>query len=94
MNETLVTTCQMFLVPATILFGAVGVANTRFVKFLVCVLGLATTGLWLFRVWYWTSLSLLDRRTALGLAGLYALAWLLTFLAQVKSMVAPAYDRR
>jgi hypothetical protein len=39
LNETLVATCQMFLVPATILFAAVGVANTRFVKLLVCLLG-------------------------------------------------------
>ena len=42
-NETLVSTCQMFLVPLTILFAAVGVANTRFVKLLVC-LGVAIAG--------------------------------------------------
>src|ERR1044071_459882 len=57
LNETLVAMCQMFLVPASILFAAVGVANSRFVKLLVCVLGVAVTGLWLYRIWLWTGLS-------------------------------------
>jgi hypothetical protein len=56
-NETLVSTCQMFLVPLTILFAAVGVANTRFVKLLVCLLGVAIAALWIYRVWLWTGLS-------------------------------------
>jgi hypothetical protein len=94
MNDTLIAACQMFLVPATILFGALGVANTRGLKFLVCLLGVATAGLWLYRVWFWAGLSIMDRRVALGLAGLYALAWLFTLLVQVKNMVAPGYDRR
>ena len=46
----------------------------------------ATTGLWLYRIWWWTNLSLLDRRTALGLAGMYAAAWLMTFLVQLKNV--------
>jgi hypothetical protein len=62
----------MFLVPLTILFAAVGVANTRFVKLLVCLLGVAIAALWVYRVWLWTGLSLPDRRTAVGLAGLFA----------------------
>lgn len=94
MNETLISACQMFLVPATLLFGALGVANTRGLKFLVCLLGIATAGLWLYRIWFWTGLSILDRRVGLGLSGLYALAWLFTLLVQVKNMVAPGYDRR
>ncbi|WP_315834654.1 hypothetical protein [Bradyrhizobium prioriisuperbiae] len=94
MNETLIAACQMFLVPATILFGALGVANTRGLKLLVCFMGVATTGLWLYRVWFWSGLSIMDRRVALGLAGLYALAWVFTLLVQVKNMVAPGYERR
>ncbi|KRR02788.1 hypothetical protein CQ12_06840 [Bradyrhizobium jicamae] len=86
MNETLISACTMFLVPATLLFGALGVANSSFLKILVCLLGAATTGLWLYRVWWWTGLSLMDRRTALGLAGMYAFAWLLTFLVQLKNI--------
>lgn len=93
MNETLVATCQMFLVPATILFAAVGVANTRFVKLVVCLLGIAVTALWIYRVWFWTGLSLVDRRTGLGMAGLFGFCWVLTFLHQLKSSIAGGYDR-
>ena len=67
MNETLISACTMFLVPATLLFGALGVANSSFLKMLVCLLGGATAGLWFYRVWWWTNLSLIDRRTALAL---------------------------
>jgi hypothetical protein len=93
-NETLVATCQMFLVPATILFAAVGVANTRFVKLLVCLLGVAIAALWIYRIWLWTGLSLIDRRTGLGIAGLFGICWVLTLLHQLKSMFTGGYDRR
>jgi hypothetical protein len=94
LNETLVATCQMFLVPATILFAAVGVANTRFVKLLVCLLGVAIAALWIYRIWLWTGLSLIDRRTGLGIAGLFGICWVLTLLHQLKSMFTGGYDRR
>lgn len=94
MNETLISACQMFLIPATILFAAVGVPNSRGLKLLICLMGVATTGLWLYRVWYWAGLSLMDRRTALGLAGLYTLAWVFTLLIQLKNMASSGYGRR
>jgi hypothetical protein len=84
LNETLVATCQMFLVPATILF----------VKLLVCLLGVAVAALWIYRIWLWTGLSLIDRRTGLGIAGLFGICWVLTLLHQVKSMFTGGYDRR
>ena len=86
MNETLISACTMFLVPATLLFGAFGVANSSFLKMLVCLLGVATTGTWLYRIWWWTNLSLIDRRTTLGFAGMIACAWLVTFLVQLKNV--------
>jgi len=88
MNETLISACQMFLIPATILFAAVGVPNGQGLKLLICLMGVATTGLWAYRVWYWAGLSVIDRRTALALAGMYALAWIFTLLIHVKNMVA------
>ena len=94
MNETLISACQMFLIPAPLLFAAVGVANSRGIKLLICLLGVTTAGLWIYRVWYWLGLSLLDRRTALGLAGLYGLAWVFTLLVQLKNMVSPGHNRR
>jgi len=84
-NESLIAACQLFLVPLTILFAAVGVANARFVKLLVCLLGTGLAGLWLYRIYLWTGLSLIDRRTGYGLAGGFALCWLLTLLHQIKS---------
>ena len=51
MNETLISACQMFLIPATLLFAAVGVANSQGIKLLICLLGVATAGLWIYRVW-------------------------------------------
>jgi hypothetical protein len=86
MKETMISACTMFLVPATLLFGALGVAHSSFLKVLVCLLGVATTGLWVYRIWWWTNLSLMDRRTALGLAGMYASAWVVTFLVQLKNV--------
>jgi hypothetical protein len=93
-NESLISTCQLFLIPLTILFAAVGVANTRFVKLLVCLLGVALAALWLYRIWLWTGLSLIDRRTGLGLSGMFALCWVLTLLHQVKSSFGGGYERR
>ena len=86
MNETLISACTMFLIPATLLFGALGVANSSFLKILVCLLGMTTSGIWLYRIWWWASLSLIDRRTALVLAGAYACAWGVTFLMQLKGV--------
>lgn len=94
MNESLIAVCQMFLVPATILFAAVGVPNSRGLRLLICVLGVATTGLWLYRIWYWHGLSIMDRRTGLGLAGLFAVAWVFTLLVHLKNLVAPGAGRR
>lgn len=92
-NESLIAICQLFLVPLTILFAAVGVANARFVKLLVCLLGVGLAGLWLYRVYLWTGLSVIDRRTAYGLAGSFALCWVLTLLHQIKSSFGGGYDR-
>ncbi|MGM4917881.1 hypothetical protein SAMN03159423_2794 [Bradyrhizobium sp. NFR13] len=93
MNESLIAICQLFLVPLTILFAAVGVANARFVKLLVCLLGVGLAGLWLYRIYLWTGLSVIDRRTAYGLAGSFALCWVLTLLHQIKSSFGGGYDR-
>ena len=88
MNDTLVSANLMFLIPATLLFGAHGVAGGRGMRFLVCLLGIGVAGLWLYRIWFWTGLSLPDRHTALGLSGLYTAAWVVTLLAQLRSLVS------
>ncbi|MET0221770.1 MAG: hypothetical protein ABW213_14030 [Tardiphaga sp.] len=93
MNDSLIAVCQLFLIPLTILFAAVGVANARLVKLLVCVLATGLAGLWLYRIYLWTGLSVIDRRTGYGLAGGFALCWLLTLLHQLKSMSSGGYER-
>ena len=40
------------------------------------------------------TVRLMDRRTALGLAGMYGLVWVFTLLVQLKNMVSPGYGRR
>ncbi len=93
MNDSLIAVCQLFLIPLTILFAAVGVANSRFVKLLVCLLATGLAALWLYRLYLWTGLSVIDRRTGYGLSGGFALCWALTLLHQVKSMFGGVYDR-
>jgi hypothetical protein len=84
-NDSLIATCQLFLIPLTILFAAVGVANARLVKLLICLLATGLACLWLYRIYLWTGLSVIDRRTGYGLAGGFALCWVLTLLIQIKS---------
>jgi hypothetical protein len=85
MNEALISACTMFLVRANAFVRRFG----RRELILSQGVGVATTGIWLYRIWWWTSLSLVDRRTALGLAGMFAYAWLVTFLVQLKNELSP-----
>jgi hypothetical protein len=43
MNSQLVQTCQMFLVPATILFAALGLSATEALKTLLSLVGLVVS---------------------------------------------------
>jgi hypothetical protein len=56
----LLAACQMFLVPASILFGALGVATTEPLKTAISLMGLATSAVWFSRVWLWTGLEEID----------------------------------
>ncbi|HWN80265.1 MAG TPA: hypothetical protein VNN81_20765 [Bradyrhizobium sp.] len=49
MDEKLVATCQMFLVPATILFAALAVATGEALK-LLCIIGVVVSTAWLYRL--------------------------------------------
>jgi hypothetical protein len=76
----LIAACQMFLVPGSILFGALALANTQPLKTLISVMGLVTSGVWFYRVWFWPGLSPIDRNTVLTLAGVFAVGWLVATL--------------
>jgi hypothetical protein len=76
MNATLITACQMFLVPSTIMFAALAVAKTEELKTVVSFMGGAMSALWLYRVLNWdTPLSQIDREVAYVLSGAFLVAW-------------------
>ena len=79
----LIAACQMFLVPASILFAALALAPSAPLRALISLVGVATCGLWLYRIWFWTGLALIDRNTVLALAGAFAAAYLIALVAQV-----------
>jgi hypothetical protein len=76
MDQQLIMACQMFLVPATILFAALGVASTEALKTVISLMGVATSGVWYYRILEWSGLKPADSRAAHVLAGLFLLAWL------------------
>src|SRR5262249_46370570 len=84
MDKDLISACQMFLVPASILFAALGVAGTEQLKTLVSVMGLATSAIWAVRVWLWSTLAPVDRNTALILAFLFVVAWVIARAAHAR----------
>jgi len=71
----LIAACQMFLVPASILFGALAMAGTQPLRTLISLLGVVSSGVWFYRVWFWPGLAQIDRNTALALAGVFAVGW-------------------
>ena len=74
MDEKLVAACQMFLVPATILFAALAVATREALKTLLCIIGVLVSTAWLYRLYRWTGLPLADERTAFALAYIFFVA--------------------
>ena len=77
MNQLLVQTCQMFLVPGSVLFTALGVAKTEGLKSGVSLIGTVISLAWFIRVYTWPPGLLLppeDKYTALALAGIFLAA--------------------
>ena len=83
MNQQLISACQMFLVPASILFAAIGVANTVQVKTLVSLMGLITSLIWFIRISLWGGLGLTDLLSTLILAGAFLVSWIVAFVAHL-----------
>jgi len=71
MDEKLVAACQMFLVPAAILFAALAVATREALKTLLCIIGVVVSTAWLYRLYRWTGLSDADRNTTFALAYIF-----------------------
>src|SRR4029079_1935724 len=84
MEQTLITACQMFLVPSTIMFAALGVAPTEYLKTLVSAMGVTTSGLWFFRLWHWDKIATIDSRVTLMLSGALLVAWIICLGAHAR----------
>ena len=79
MNPELSAACQMFIVPASILFVALAVATTEELKALLAASVLGISILFFVRVWIWRGLLMIaDKYTALGLALIFLLAALIS----------------
>ena len=81
MVEPVSIACQMFIVPASVLFIALAVASTEALKALISLMALGISVLWIVRVWTWKQISTGDLYTALALALIFFVAALLTFFA-------------
>jgi hypothetical protein len=77
-NETLIHACEMFLIPATILFVALALAPTDKLKQLIAILGVLTSLIWLFRILFWKGvLTSVDFTVTFILALIFLAAWLI-----------------
>ena len=82
MNQHLMLTCQMFLIPASVLFVAIGVARTEALKTLLSLMACGVSLIWLARVYRWPfGLSFGDKFTALGLAIIFLVAAIICLVA-------------
>ena len=92
MNDSLVAACQLFLVPSSILFGALGVANTEPLKTMISAMGLTTCLLWVVRLHILLcaqsganpSVPYIDIYFGLALAYIFALAYLASIVAHTR----------
>jgi hypothetical protein len=89
MRAELISTCQMFLVPSAIMFAALGVAGSEGLKTVICVMGAATSDVWLWTLSRWKDappadpsvmLPPSDTKPVLVLVCLFAVAWGLCFI--------------
>src|SRR4051812_7957120 len=75
MRTELISACQMFLVPTTIMFAALGVAGSEGLKTLICATGAATSDMWLWTVLAWKEPDPGNITPALLLSAFFVVAW-------------------
>jgi len=75
MKPELISTCQMFLVPSTIMFAALGVAGSEALKSVICGAGSFTSLVWLWTINRWNNPEI-DTAPFLVLSGFFTLAWI------------------
>ena len=86
MNETLIHACEMFLLPATILFVAFCIAPTEVLKALISAVGILTCLVWAFHIVFWTGiLTGIDFATTLILSLIFLVAWTIVAYPHARS---------
>ena len=83
MDRDLSASCQMFLIPLTLLFVALAGAGTEGLRVFIALVGLATASIWVARVCSWDGLKPHDAYTARGLSALFVLAWVVVAAAHL-----------
>jgi hypothetical protein len=91
MDETLIAACQMFLVPASILFATIGLASTEPLKFLLSAVGAVLSGVWWYRIQQW-DLTPPDKNTALWLAGTFGVAAFISTVVHLRTWIGSSLD--
>jgi hypothetical protein len=82
MKQELIPALQMFIIPASILFVAIGVAKTEALKTLLSLMACGVGVIWFVRVYRWAGgLSFGDKFTALGLAIICLMAAVICLVA-------------
>ena len=76
-------TCQLFLIPATIFFGALGVARTEMLKAAISLLGSAVSVLWCFAMFLEFDEGIEVWWYAFCVSLFFLLTWLACFIAHV-----------
>jgi hypothetical protein len=94
MKKDVVDFCQMFLVPASILFAAIGIARTEWLKSMVSLVGTGVGALWCYRVYAWQDLQPPDWTTAFGLGVIFGgLAAVSTIVHLVRAILGKSEDK-
>jgi hypothetical protein len=80
MDKELIAAYQMFLVPASILFTALGVARTEGLKTGISAIGIMMSGVWGSAMFYWEdpSLPLVQWRIALSMPIIFGIIALIS----------------
>lgn len=83
--ESLFAACQMYLIPTTILFTALGVAEKEGLKTGLSLLGMVTTAVWATHLWFWTggkeTVSGINFGAPFTLALIFFVIWFIALLA-------------
>ena len=79
-ESELVAACQMFMVPLTILFAALGVSSTHGLKAGISLVGCATSVVWALAIAYWPQTTPLEQWCLTALAAIFAIVMLISFV--------------